>query len=207
MLTSKRNEQGTGFLHRFKGKIIVGGLAAVSIVGAFFGGIYVNESRTSAAPQQIIMSDVDWAKQEGLITQEIQTYEQPLQGDFLRMVMTQFGDISTKNVDVPEVKDPAYKAVYESAKFYGVIPCGCKIQPMRTLSLREGAEFVMYAINKKTGQHVVTVQDIESWVGVKDGTVAPLNYDFAAKLLRKMDEVYASKNYVTRGGILNEKTS
>ncbi|WP_103108604.1 hypothetical protein [Brevibacillus reuszeri] len=200
-------KQEKGFWSGLKGKVIIGVVGVLSITGAFFGGMTLNQPSSNASAQELVMSDVEWAKKEGLISGDMQTFEQPLQGDFLRMVMVQFGDISTKPVDVPEVTEPEYKPIYESAKFYGVIPCGCVIQPKRTLSLREGAEFVMYAINKKVGQHTVSVADVEAWVGVKDGTVAPLNYEFAAKLLRKMDEVYASKNYEKLGGISNEKTS
>lgn len=202
-------ERERGFFGSVKGKVVIGACVFVTMVGSFVAGMYFTKSNTPIieTPQEIVSSDIDWAKKVGLISPDQETYEQPIQGDFLKMVMTQFGDISAKKVDVPAAKNSGYEEIYQSAQFYGVLPCGCKIKPRSTLSLREGAEFVMYAINKKTGEHTVKVQDVEAWVGVKDGTVAPLNYEYAAKMLRKMEEVYKSKNFITRGGSTYEKSS
>ncbi|MDC0764243.1 hypothetical protein POF51_26340 [Brevibacillus sp. AG] len=200
-------QQKKGFFSGVKGKVIIGVTGVFMVAGAFFGGMMINQPSSDAKAETVVSSDIEWAKNRGLISSDVETYEQPLQGDFLRMVMIQFGDIASKPIEVKEVTDPKYRDVYESAKFYGVVPCGCIINPIRTLSLREGADFVTLAINKKVGQHVVSVQDVEAWVGIKDGTVAPLNYEYATKLLRKMEEVYATKNYEPQGGILNEKTS
>ncbi|NGQ94873.1 hypothetical protein G3578_06705 [Brevibacillus sp. SYP-B805] len=53
----------------------------------------------------------------------------------------------------------------------------------------------MLAINKKADERAVSIEDVEAWVGVKDGANAPLNYENVAKMLRKMEEVYESKKF------------
>jgi len=153
-----------------------GALLLLALVG-WGGGMYIH------AQQQ---TDLAWAQEAGYFSPQVKAGETPSQAEFLQAVMKRVNP-PEKGVIVPAGAENHWAAgIYATAKKVGIIDCSCQIKPDMTITLEEGARFVMLAVNLQANQLLVDQEQIlKKWQAVPE-MKQTLTYQDAATLIRQL---------------------
>ena len=153
-------------------------------------------------------TDMEWARGKGYIASSAIEEANPTQAEFLKMVMTSFGDVKDHpEFAVAKVKGHWAEAIYSSGKANSVISCSCEIKPDQTITVREASDFVVRAINKMAGKQVVGFLNIEQLLPQKEGGYKrSITFGDAATIIRELDGyLKMSPEELQGGGVGNEK--
>jgi len=154
------------------------------------GSVYAARGAEAETTPQ---GDMEWAREQGFLAEDV-TGEEPIkQAEFLKMVMTVY-DAKEPGVFVPAGAENHWAAgYYATAKQEGVIDCGCQIKPHLTLTVEEAAKFVVNAINLKSSKAVMKITDVYEWLPDPKDIESSMTNEQAVLLVKKMSEVFIEK--------------